>query len=738
MNFAAQLHEQPFASPFIDATGHLAAELRRLDLLIARRIQAFRLETAELESKVSAAPAYVSDQEIDWLLQRPHDYAGNNEILERLDAAIRQQEDYISTGITACARSGVRLPLLQLERLFDLSWLEYQVILLCLAPELRRKYDRIYAYLQDDITRKRPSLDLALDLFIDDEVERWQARSLLGDSSNLFEHQLVHVIEDTHSPSGSSALSSLLKMDARILQFIFGDDQPDKRIAALVQQLGVAQQTVWVDEQQLDQLQNIVSNTLNAKSNTGALILHFCGADDGGRRDLVIALCQTLSTAPLLVDGRALLAVDGNIEQLLTLLARESLLTGTPLLIEHVDGWLRDEAAIHSRLLMLVAALHRYCILTFSTAGKPWTGAEASSLTVMNIPVSAPDGKRRNHMWQQALNGLHFNVVQEEIERLTQQFQLSSQQITSVAKQLRIQSDSGNNVLPLAALAAACRDVSHHGLSELSVNVKACYCWADLVLPSELKEQLKNICAQVRFRRQVFDDWGFAQKLPYGRGLSAMFSGTPGTGKTMAAQVIARDLQLELFKIDLSGVVSKYIGETEKNLNRVFAEAQSSNAILFFDEADALFGKRTDVSDAHDRYANIEVSYLLQKMEEYDGIVIMATNFRNNIDDAFIRRIRFILEFPFPDADSRCEIWRRGIPAATPVNVDLDFPWLAERIKVAGGNIKNIILNAAFAAAQQQQPLGMSHLLDSCKLEFQKIGKLWDAGGMHHKPVTRC
>jgi SpoVK/Ycf46/Vps4 family AAA+-type ATPase len=350
---------------------------------------------------------------------------------------------------------------------------------------------------------------------------------------------------------------------------------------------------------------------------------------------------------------------------------------------------------------------------------------------IMNIAVAAADAARRGDMWLQALHGLRFNAGAEDVARLTQQFQLSSGQIETVSKQLRLQA-GGNRILPLSALAEACREVSHHGLSELSVSVKASYHWDDLVLPAELKQQLQDICAQVRFRSRVFDDWGFAQKLPYGRGLSAMFSGNPGTGKTMAAQVVARELQLELFKIDLSGIVSKYIGETEKNLNRVFAEAQASNAILFFDEADALFGKRTDVSDAHDRYANIEVSYLLQKMEEYDGIVILATNFRNNVDDAFTRRIRFIIEFPFPDADSRCEIWRRGIPAATPVAPDLDFQWLADRIRVAGGNIKNIILNAAFAAAQQQQSLGMAHLLESCKLEFQKIGKLWEAGNMHY------
>lgn len=730
MSHAAQRQEDSSAAPFSDANGHLLAELKLLDLLIARRIQFFRLETAELESRVPPAHVYITDQEVDWLLQRQAGYAGSNESIEQLDNAIEQQEAAIAAGIAACERAGVFLPLLRLSQLFDLSWLEFQILMLCLAPELRRKYDRIYAYLQDDITRKRPSLDLALDMFIDSEAERWDARSRLGDGCVLFLHKLIHTVDDAHSPSGSSALATLLRLDPRILQFILGDEGYDKRISPLLRQVP-ATQTAWVDEPQLERLQQLIKGVIGGSASK-SLLLHLHGAEDGGRRDLALALCQTLGSNLLAVDGRALLAMEGNIDQLAVLLARESLLTASPLLIEHIDGWLRDESSMQSRLSALLAALDTYCPFAFTAAAKPWPAVPVSSPMIMNIAVAATDAARREHMWQQALGGLRFKSPAEDVLRLAQQFQLGSRQIENVAGQLRLQA-YGDRVLPLSALATACREASQHGLSDLSVNVKASYHWDDLVLPAELKQQLKDICSQVRFRNQVFDDWGFAQKLPYGRGLSAMFSGNPGTGKTMAAQVIARELQLELFKIDLSGVVSKYIGETEKNLNRVFAEAQASNAILFFDECDALFGKRTEVSDAHDRYANIEVSYLLQKMEEYDGIVILATNFRNNVDDAFTRRIRFILEFPFPDADSRCEIWRRGIPAATPIAGELDFAWLADRIRVAGGSIKNIILNAAFSAAQQQQALGMPHLLDSCRLEFQKIGKLWDTGAMQYK-----
>jgi SpoVK/Ycf46/Vps4 family AAA+-type ATPase len=223
----------------------------------------------------------------------------------------------------------------------------------------------------------------------------------------------------------------------------------------------------------------------------------------------------------------------------------------------------------------------------------------------------------------------------------------------------------------------------------------------------------------------VLGDWGFQGRIAAGRGLAALFAGPPGTGKTMAAGVIANQLGLDLYRIDLSQVVSKYIGETEKNLARIFAEAESSNAVLLFDEADALFGKRTEIGDAHDRYANIETSYLLQRMEDYEGIAILASNLRQNMDEAFLRRLRFVVEFPFPDAAHRLHIWQRHLRTDAPLDGDLDLPLLAERVAVSGGNIRNIVLAAAFLAAGEGQPIGMAHLLRAARREYEKVGKLW-------------
>jgi SpoVK/Ycf46/Vps4 family AAA+-type ATPase len=249
-------------------------------------------------------------------------------------------------------------------------------------------------------------------------------------------------------------------------------------------------------------------------------------------------------------------------------------------------------------------------------------------------------------------------------------------------------------------LFAASRAHSNQKLSNLATKIQPRYQWADIVLPEDTLEQLREMVNTVRQRPTVYGEWGFERKMALGKGLNALFAGESGTGKTMSADIMAGVLGLDLYKIDLSSLVSKYIGETEKNLNRIFTEAATSNAILFFDEADAIFGKRSEVKDSHDRYANIEISYLLQRMEAYDGVVILATNMRSNLDDAFTRRLHFIIEFPFPEAADREIIWRVNFPEETPLADDIDFTVLAERFRLAGGNIRNVIMAAAFLAAE--------------------------------------
>jgi SpoVK/Ycf46/Vps4 family AAA+-type ATPase len=259
-------------------------------------------------------------------------------------------------------------------------------------------------------------------------------------------------------------------------------------------------------------------------------------------------------------------------------------------------------------------------------------------------------------------------------------------------------------------------------LDELAKRIAPTYGWDDIVLPREPFRQLREIAAQVIHRAKVYRDWGFGEKLARGRGIAALFAGPSGTGKTMAAEVLARDLRLDLYRIDLAGVVSKYIGETERNLKRIFAAAERGGAILFFDEADALFGKRSEVKDSHDRYANIEVNYLLQSMEDFRGLAILATNRKSSLDSAFVRRLRFIVDFPFPDAAHRQRIWRSVFPPQADLH-GIDFAWLA-RLEIPGGHIRNVAIAAAFLAASEGASIGMIHVMRAARREYGKMERL--------------
>ncbi len=365
-----------------------------------------------------------------------------------------------------------------------------------------------------------------------------------------------------------------------------------------------------------------------------------------------------------------------------------------------------------------------------------------SATRFIHAELPLPDFSLRLRIWKQAIGNLQgsgsgqgsggsagkADISDEDITLLANQFVLSSRRIQDAVREAGDRAalrPAEQAVLSKEDLFSAARSQSNQGLRQLAQK--------DIILPGRAMQQLHEVCAAVKYRHIVFLQWDFERKLALGKGVNILFSGPSGTGKTMAASIVANALERDLYKIDLSNVVSKYIGETEKNLSRIFHEAQASNAILFFDEADALFGKRSEVKDAHDRYANIEVAYLLQKMEEYTGIVILATNLSKNLDDAFARRMQYTVEFPFPDADSRERIWRGMFPDKAPLSQDIDFGFLARQFELAGGNIRNIALAAALMAAEEGSKEGkdskdiairMEHLIIATARELQKLGKM--------------
>ncbi|MDI7274997.1 MAG: ATP-binding protein, partial [Anaerolineae bacterium] len=398
---------------------------------------------------------------------------------------------------------------------------------------------------------------------------------------------------------------------------------------------------------------------------------------------------------------------------------RDARLTGA---LPYLTGW--DACLQAATLPAVLAEVVRFPGAAVMAGQSLWQpGGIERDRFVARLHFPIPSSARREALWRHFL-GSAASVLRSEVEALAGHFQLTASQIRDAVGSARDLATQRGSPLVGADLFAAARAHSNPGLATLARKITPRYGWDDIVLPPDQLALLREIIATVRQRSHVLDDWGVGQKLASSPGVTMLFAGPPGTGKTMAAEIMAAELGLDLYKIDLSTVVSKYIGETEKNLERIFTEAATSNAILFFDEADALFGKRSEVRDSHDRYANIEISYLLQRMEAYEGVTILATNLRANLDEAFTRRLQFAVDFPFPEEADRLRIWQTLFPAGVPRDPDVDLPFLARRHKLAGGSIRNIIVGAAYLAAADGQAVSMAHLLHSTRRELQKMGRL--------------
>jgi hypothetical protein len=413
-----------------------------------------------------------------------------------------------------------------------------------------------------------------------------------------------------------------------------------------------------------------------------------------------------------------------DIDLFIRLWEREAALTPRALLLEY-DVTDTTDAQAESGLKRLVETLRSPLLISTPERHRP------VRRRLLSFDVPATSSTDQLHIWKEAL-GPSALALDGKVETLVCQFTLSSGDIRAAASQALQLNARAPDVEPseggvgqdavnqlAAALWDACRMQVRPRLEGLAQRLEPCATWDDLVLPPAQEQLLRRMALHVRQRSKVYQTWGFASKGSRGLGISALFAGPSGTGKTMAGEVLANELRLDLYRIDLSQVVSKYIGETEKNLRRVFDAAEAGAAILLFDEADALFGKRSEVKDSHDRYANIEVGYLLQRMEAYRGLAILTTNRKEALDTAFLRRIRFVVEFPFPESAQRMEIWRRVFPRATPTE-GLRIDRLA-RLGAAGGNIYNIAMGAAFLAADAGEPVRMSHLLSAARNEFTKI-----------------
>jgi AAA+ superfamily predicted ATPase len=713
---------------------HLYAELKRIELLLQAQLL-YKQQFTHSASEWSHF--FISDQEaVHCLSNSTEDHTHTSlsaetlAVLDKLRQQLQQTRNLIAEQVQASIAAGKFLRLLWLAQVCNLSQLDVDILLLALAPAVESRYQRLYAYLQDDLQKKALTVGLALQLTIGNFNQDWSARQAarvrFAASMPLMSYRLLRLRDEGNLP----LIGQQIQVDERIIDYLLEQDILPEQMAGYAQ-WKLPQQTL----EQLIGTDFITPAVLTAiQKNIAAknLIFVSVAAMAGtGRKTLVEAVCQQLKMPLLIVNVKRLLSMHSvqDFPATLISLCRESLLQRAALVWEHSDDlWLENmqlQRADFFRLLAQFRGLH------FLLTQQAKQISELPS-TCQRFDWSLPPftAKQRYQLWQHLQEKLQIEAASSvDLQSLAERFQLTPGQIADAwrtARDMAIARQPKKAQVQPADLQKSCHLQSQQALNGLAQRITPRYGWDDLVLPPSCLALLDQLRGFLKHQSHIYEQWGFADKMSLGKGVYALLSGPPGTGKTMAAEVLADELGLELYKIDLSMMVSKYIGETEKHLQRIFDQAQGNNAILFFDEADALFGKRSEVKDAHDRFANIETSYLLQKLEEHTGVIILATNFRRNIDEAFIRRLHFCIEFPFPTLIERQTMWEKVWPQQLPRET-LDMQLLAQRFELAGANIRSIALAAAFLAINEQgkqAKVSMQHVLQAAHMEYQKLGRI--------------
>ncbi len=648
-----------------------------------------RMRTSAPAGTFLSANGVVSDLKADWLLrelaQPGFAHGPGGEI-----GAARRGYD---TARIAMRESGEPAAIDQLSNTLGLAPFDEDVLLLALAPGVDAAFQALYGYAHDRVSLGFATPHLVQQLILPAPSDRADARSRLGPDAPLRRFALLAVEE------GASDALAALHVDERIAGYLLGEGDIDPRVRACLRHVTPGKCPTR-HRKALEKL----AVELEAQARPAVLIV---GPPRCGRRAAAAMLAAHFGLVLLELETSTLPQDTRGRRARFPLIAREAALARFAIVLD-VQSALGDEQNAGRLAIQLaedaLEGLDAFLILIAQ-----------EQIALRNRPPAmqlvALDAADRAAIWRESPGA--ENIPDVAIDAVAEQFTLGPSQIAEIAAQ---QSKPGGR-----GLWSACREAASCGVATLAERIVPRFGWDDIVLPESVRNDLEALVGQIRHRTRVYRQWGFARRLPRGRGVSALFAGPSGVGKTMAAEVIAHELDLDLYRIDLSGVVSKYIGETEKNLRRVFDAAEAAGAVLFFDEADALFGKRSEVKDSHDRYANIEVSYLLQRMEAYSGLAVLATNLKTHLDDAFLRRLRYVIDIPFPDAALRRGIWGKAIPPQAPTEgIDLDA---LARLDIAGGNITVIAVNAAFLAAAEDAPIRMEHIARAARSEYHKLDK---------------
>jgi hypothetical protein len=646
---------------------------------------------------------YVSDDKLDDLLRS----AGDRRDLPALDPSLDALARKVEAEADLAERDGDDIRLRALARQFALSSAEVNLLMVALAPDLDPRFEQVFGYLNDDVTRKRASVGTALTLS-DANFYDGTARARLGPHGRLVTSGLLH-IEDRDRP----VLSRGLRVPDRVISHLLGDDAPEPALRSIL----VSRQLIDTNGCE------IVRRALLAES---PMFYAVETTRSAGSSYLANALAA--AGRPVVAVDLGLLTDADDPAELLVLASREARLRRAALLVVNLD-------VVAERHLGAIRSLTAAPGLLALTGTRNWDPRWSQRPPlVVDVPVAADDDRRRS--WARAVGS--DDQVDDQVWRGLAAFRLTHDQVNMAADAARQSAAAAGRPVSTEDLQTGARAQNAAGLERLARRISPRATWADLVLPETVEAQLREMTARVRQRPRVLDEWRMGRASSRGRGITVLFAGDSGTGKTMSAEVVAGALGLDLYVIDLSSVVDKYIGETEKNLDRIFVEAERVNGVLLFDEADAIFGKRSEVRDARDRYANVEVAYLLQRMEQFEGVAVLTTNLRANVDDAFLRRIDVLVDFPLPEAADRKRLWQNQFNAAVPRSPDIDFAFLSTAFELTGGNIRNVVLSAAFLAADADRGVDMRDLVRATAAEYRKLGRLCvqEEFGLYHSHLS--
>lgn len=701
--------EQEFVATSMD---WVVPMLRRVDSRLAIAVEQIEAASTAEPGRSDLPGLFITSSDVERLLRSPL-----GACLYRSEPGSNPLPPLVDEGWRTWGR---------LQTSFDLDTFDLELLALALSVELDLKYQRIFGWLQDDLTRLRPSIGLAFGLLCQGPEDRMERLAHLDSEAPLIRHGVLRLSADPHQHEPPK-LGWYLVPGEGVLPHLLGRTTLGDRLAHFARRV---HPTIELSDVPVsDALRHGIGQIVAIRLDHGPSIrLRLRGPEGSGQGKIAESIASALGQPLLIIDLPVSAPDPETVRADLRLGVRYARMHGCVLLLDGMDrlafeahGWM--ESIVSEQLTDFPGV----AIVNGSPDGPWFADRQPRDCLTFTIDLPPIDGSDREPVWRNTLENVGIALGTRDIEVLANRYRLLPGQIANaVHTALGIAAWEGSSEVSASVVMNAARRQSYadlHSMAQVHIPDRG---WDDIVLPVDQINQLHEICDHVEYRHVIHHQWSRAHRTARPDGLNTLFSGPSGTGKTLAAEIIAGALDLDLATVNIAHTISKYIGETEKNLDRIFTAAEQSSVVLFFDEADAIFGKRSQVKDAHDRYANLEVGYLLQKIENHEGIVILCTNFRSNMDDAFARRLNHVVEFPFPDASLRCHIWQKHLHDRIPQAGDLDLTLLAHQFEITGGSIRSIVLNACVFAAAERQPVSMRHIIRATCREFQKMGRVCD------------